>query len=342
MRCSAYRVAALLSAGVLLVSVACQRGGDGGGGGGATGDGDVSIGVINRGLDNPFFGAMHDGIEAKAEERGVDVDIPAAAGIQDTAGQVSRLEAMAGRGFDCFVVNPITQTNLVQPLVQIARQGTPIVNIDSPIGEDAAQRAGLEIASYIGTDNQEAGRRGAEQMKEATNGGEVAMIGGVSGDATSAARLDGFTEGAGPEVQIVQTAAADWERERALTVSTDILRSRPNLKGFFAANDVMALGIVQALKNANRDNVTVIGVDGIEDALNAIEAGDMHATVSQYPYTIGEMGLEACVAAARGETLPENVDAPVQVVTSENVEQALERFPRPVDDYEDPFAELVE
>ncbi|HEX2053963.1 MAG TPA: substrate-binding domain-containing protein [Actinomycetota bacterium] len=173
-------------------------------------------------------------------------------------------------------------------------------------------------------------------------GAEIAMIGGVAGDATSAARLDGFTEGAGEGLQIVQTAAADWERERALTVSTDILRSRANLKGFFAANDVMALGIVQALRNANRDDITVIGVDGIEDALNSIKAGDMHATVSQYPYTIGEMGMEACVAAARGEDLPENVDAPVQVVTSENVDQALERFPRPVEDYEDPFAEMVE
>jgi ABC-type sugar transport system substrate-binding protein len=339
MRFNAKRVAALLSAGVLLVSVACQRDG---GGGGASGEGDISIGVIIKGLDNPFFGAMRDGIEAKAEELGVDVDIQAAAGIQDTAGQVSRLEAMAGRGFDCFVVNPITQTNLVQPLVQINNQGTPIVNIDSPIGEDAAQQAGLEIATYIGTDNVEAGSLGAEEMKEASGGGEIAMIGGVSGDATSAARLDGFTEAAGPELQIVQTAAADWERERALTVSTDILRGRPGLKGFFAANDVMALGIVQALKNANRDDVTVIGVDGIEDALNSVEAGEMHATVSQYPYAIGEMGVEACVAAARDEDLSENVDAPVQVVTSENVDQALERFPQPVEDYEDPFAELVE
>ncbi|HEX2053964.1 MAG TPA: substrate-binding domain-containing protein, partial [Actinomycetota bacterium] len=162
-------------------------------------------------------------------------------------------------------------------------------------------------AGGVTRDAADHGDLGAEEMQQATDGGEIAMIGGVAGDATSAARLDGFTEGAGQNLQIVQTAAADWERERALTVSTDILRSRPNLKGFFAANDVMALGIVQALRNANRDDITVIGVDGIEDALNSIKAGDMHATVSQYPYTIGEMGLEACVAAANGEDLPEQV-----------------------------------
>lgn len=337
MRIGAGRSFAVAAFSILVLTVACQRGpGD------TESESDVSIGVIIKGLDNPFFGAMRDGIEAKADELGVDVEIQAAADIGDTAGQVARLEALAGQGFDCFVVNPITQTNLVQPLVPIARGGTPIVNIDSPIGEDAAQQAGLEIATYIGTDNMAAGGLGAQEMKKAVGSGSVALVGGISGDATSAARLDGFTGGAAPELQIVQTVAADWDREKALTVSTDILRGNPELKGFFAANDVMALGIAQALRNANRTNVAVIGVDGIEDALNAVKDGSLHATVSQYPFTIGEMGLEACVAAAQDAQLPPEVDAPVQVVTADNVDTALENFPRPVEQYDDPFAELIE
>lgn len=341
-RIDARRILATVACVLLLAATACQRQ-DGGDGAGDTQAGDgARIGVIIKGLDNPFFGAMRDGIESKAQELGVDVEIQAAAGIDDTSGQVARLEALAGQGFDCFVVNPITQTNLVQPLVPIARAGTPIVNIDSPIGQDAASQAGLEIATYIGTDNVAAGGLAAEEMKRAIQSGSVARIGGVSGDATSVARLDGFEQRAGPELEIAQTSAADWDRERALTVSTDILRANPNLRGFFAANDVMALGIVQALRNANRDNVEVIGVDGIEDALDAVKDGSLHATVSQYPFTIGEMGLEACVAAARGEELPAEVDAPVQVVTSDNVDQALENFPRPVEEFEDPFADLLE
>ncbi len=338
MKVSAKKGLAFVTASILLVAIACQR--EPAQRRPGTGQ-DVSIGVIIKGLDNPFFGAMRDGIQAKARELGVNVEIQAATDIGDTAGQVARLEALAGRGFDCFVVNPITQTNLVQPLLPISRAGTPIVNIDSPIGEDAARQAGLRIASYIGTDNVAAGGLGAQEMKRAVGSAEVARIGGIPGDATSAARLEGFSQQAGPELRIVQTAAADWERERALTVSTDILRGNPNLRGFFAANDVMALGIVQALRNANRSDVTVIGVDGIRDALNAVKEGSMRATVSQYPYTIGEMGLEACVAAARGRQLPTNVDAPVQVVTSQNVDRALANFPRPVEQYEDPFAELV-
>ncbi|HVL52593.1 MAG TPA: substrate-binding domain-containing protein [Actinomycetota bacterium] len=326
---------AVVAAALMLLPLACQRGP-------ADPDAEISIGVVIKGLDNPFFGAMRDGIEAKAEELGVAVQIQAAAGIGDTAGQVARLEAMAGRGYDCFVVNPISQTNLIQPLLPISQRGTPIVNIDSPLGEDAAGQAGLEIQTYIGTDNVAAGGQGALEMKNAIGSGQVALVGGITGDATSAARLDGFTAEADPELEIVQTAAGDWDRERALTVATDILRGNPDLQGFFAANDVMALGIVQALRNENRTDVTVIGVDGIEDALNAVEDGSLHATVSQYPFTIGEMGLEACVAAVQAGELPRNVDAPVQVVTSENVETALENFPRPVEEYDNPFAELIE
>ena len=41
----------------------------------------------------------------------------------------------------------------------------------------------------------------------------------------------------------------------------------------------------------------------------------MSATVSQYPYTIGMLGVEACLAAAAGGSLPAKVDAPIQVVT---------------------------
>ena len=79
------------------------------------------------------------------------------------------------------------------------------------------------------------------------------------------------------------------------------MRANPDIKGFFAANDQMALGIGQAVKNAGKTGeIAIIGVDGIEDALKAISAGDISATVSQYPYTIGQLGVEACVAAAKG------------------------------------------
>ena len=69
--------------------------------------------------------------------------------------------------------------------------------------------------------------------------------------------------------------------------------------------------------------------------------GDMSATVSQYPYTIGQLGVEACLAASQGKKLPANVKAPVQVVTKDNVAKATQNFPKPVESYNDPFASLI-
>jgi ABC-type sugar transport system substrate-binding protein len=118
-----------------------------------------------------------------------------------------------------------------------------------------------------------------------------------------------------------------------------LLRSNPGVAGFFAANDQMALGIARAVDDAGRQGqAAVVGVDGIEQALKAIQRGAMSATVSQYPYTIGQLGVEACLAAIRDEPLPAKVDAPVQVVTRENVARAQSNFPRPVERFDDPFA----
>ncbi|MGZ6348876.1 MAG: sugar ABC transporter substrate-binding protein [Ktedonobacterales bacterium] len=311
------------------------------GSGGSSGSGNVA--AVIKGLDNPFFQAMQQGIQAQASAQGTPVTVQAAASITDTTGQADKLQAVAGQNYACYLVNPITQTNLVQSLVPVSTAGKPIVNIDSPISPSAAQSANLKISTYIGTDNVNAGKMGAAEMaKLLPNGGEIALIGGISGDVTSQARLTGFQQGAASNMHLVQTVAADWDRQKALTAAGDILRARPNLAGFFVANDDMGLGVTRAVADAGKQGqVQVISVDGIQDALKAVQAGTLSATVSQYPYTIGQMGMEACKAAMLGKTLPTNAPAPVLVVTKDNAAQALASFPKPFSSYPDPFASMI-
>jgi ribose transport system substrate-binding protein len=127
-----------------------------------------------------------------------------------------------------------------------------------------------------------------------------------------------------------------------MEAAADMLAERPGIAGFFAANDQMALGVSRAVAHAGRrGTVAVVGVDGIEEALAAIRRGEMSATVSQYPYTIGKLGVEACLAAAAGKSLPAKVDAPIQVVTRRNVERAQAKFPQPVEPFDGPFARML-
>jgi ABC-type sugar transport system substrate-binding protein len=306
-------------------------------------DRDGRLAGVIKGLENPFFSTMGEGLVATARRYKARLRLDAAAGLQDTAGQASTLEALVGQRSSCYVVNPITPTNLIEPLGHVP-EGTPIVNIDSPLDPRAADAVGARITTYIGTDNVAAGKLGAAAMARFVDGAaKVAVIAGIPGDVGSGARTAGFKAGARGRFDVAQTISADFDRKRARLAAGALLREDPRIGGFFAVNDEMALGIAAAVRAAGRrGEVAVIGMDGISAALAAVESGAMSATVAQYPYTIGELGIEVCLAALRGKPVPARVDAPVQLVTRENVARAQAEFPQPVERFDDPLVALLQ
>ena len=317
----------------------------GGDSGTAAGDGSSStkVAAVIKGLDNPFFQAMESGLQETADTDGVDVTIQAAADIGDTTGQADKLTTLAGQDFGCFVVNPISGTNLVQALTQVGSAGKTIVNIDSPIDADAAKTANLDIATYIGTDNEAAGGKAGDfVVSKVEAGAQVAIIGGIAGDVTSGARVDGFKAAVGSDVDIIQESAADWKREVALTTATDIIAANPDVKAFFAANDDMGLGIVKAVENAGlTGQITVVSVDGNKDALESVKAGGLSATVAQYPFAIGSLGLQACEVATSGGELPKTIESPTALVTSAEADDAITAFPQPFAPFDNPLEDLL-
>jgi ABC-type sugar transport system substrate-binding protein len=299
------------------------------------------LAAVIKALDNPFFVTMRDGLVATARRDDARLRVAAApTGLQDTAGQASELESLAAGHPRCYVVNPINETNLVGALARVAEE-TPIVNVDSVIGEDAAKALGVQITTYVGSDNRAGGRLGADAMAELVGrGARVVVITGIPGDVGSGLRAGGFKEGNRARFDIVATVAADFEREKARHAAAELLRDDPRIDGFFAVNDLMALGAADAVQAAGRDgDVKVVGFDGIPEALTAIRRGSMSATVAQYPYTMGQLSIEACLAAVRGNPVPATVDAPVQVVSRENIARAQAKFPKPVEQFDDPFTQ---
>jgi ABC-type sugar transport system substrate-binding protein len=331
--------AAAFTAGALALT-ACGSGDSGASG--AT-DGQPKVAAVIKGLDNPFFQTMKQGIDDAAEDAGVSTTVQAANSITDTTGQADKLNGLAGQDFSCFIVNPISGTNLVQGLAKLAAAKKTIVNIDSPIDAAAAKSANATPATYIGTDNVDAGKlAGARMVELVPAGGKVAVVGGIAGDVTSGKRVEGFEQGIAGKLTVVQTVAADWDRQTALTAATNVLRAQPDLGGFFVANDDMGLGVARAIANAGKTGkVRVISVDGVKDALEAVKAGTLDGTVAQYPYAIGLMGVQACQAAAKGKTLPTDVKAPVELVTKDNAEKALAATPKPFGTFDNPLEALV-
>jgi ribose transport system substrate-binding protein len=299
------------------------------------------VGVVLKALDNPFFVAMFEGVRAETKRRGARASIHAATSDTDLAGQAARVRALIAGKKDCYVVNPINGTNLI-PALRAARG--PIVNVDSPVDQSAAKRAGVHIRSFIGTNDFAAGKvAGAKMVSLLPSGGTVALIGGFAGSINSRDRLSGFERGIrGTRVRVVARVDADYQRTPAEAAAAQILHEHPSVSGFFAANDLMALGIADAVRAEGKAAaVKIIGVDGIAEALEAVRAGSINATVSQYPYVMGQMAVEACVAVARGAKVPARVDAPIAVVTTSNVARASATFPRPFRGYSDPFERIL-
>ena len=294
--------------------------------------------AVIKPLDNPFFAAMRDGLLVTAKRYRAEITVQAAAALEDTAGQASALESLVARGADCYIVNPIDDSNLIPPLSGVV---APIVNIDSPVDPSAARAAGVRVTTYIGIDNVAAGRLAARAMAgRVGQQARVAVIAGIPGDVGSMARTRGFVEEARGHFMVVATVAADFDRRQAHDAAIQLLRGTGRVDGIFAVNDQMALGVADAVSTRRR-SLPVIGVDGIPQALAAIRRGELSATVAQYPFTIGQLGVEACVAAKRGKAVPATVRAPIQLVTQENVGRAQLSQPRPVEPFADPLASLL-
>ena len=301
----------------------------------------IRVGVLLKALDNPFFVAMYQGARAEAARRNVRLTVRSVGTSLDPAGQAAQARALVAGGDDCYVVNPIAPTNLVPALRGVRR---PVVNVDSPVDRRAARRAGIRVRTFIGTDDFVAGKSAGARMAAFLRGrGEVALVDGTAGSVNSRRRLAGFEAGVrGTAVRVVARVLADYDRTKAEVAADRILGAHPSISGFFAANDLMALGVADAVRAAGRTaQVRIIGVDGIPDALDAVRTRSIAATVSQYPYVMGRMAVEACAAAARGIRLPARVFAPIAVLSSDNVARAIVAFPAPLLPYADPFSRLL-
>ena len=119
----------------------------------------MRVGAVLNSLDNPFFVSIFEGISSAAKQLRADASVRAARSNADPAGQAGEVRFEVAAKNDCYVVNPITSTNLVAPLRGVTR---PIVNIDSPLDPAAAKRAGVHVRTYVGTDDFAAGRLAAE------------------------------------------------------------------------------------------------------------------------------------------------------------------------------------
>ncbi|WP_040816318.1 sugar ABC transporter substrate-binding protein [Nocardia concava] len=321
---------------VATLVTGCGRGGD-------SGPQEFKIAIVTRNFTNPYWAALRDGAMAEGAKLGVKVTVQAGQSETDADGENAQISTMAAQGYDCFGVVPVNGTNVITPLTAVARKKIPILNLDTQIDAKASEAAGVSYASFIGSDNLDAGRTAGQKMLEALGGsGKVVILQGIAGEQNGINRDKGFSEAVAGKLEIVQKAPADYEQDKGLQVTEAILRAHPDITGIFSANDTMGLGAAQAIKNAGKSGqIKVISVDGIQAALEAVKTGALFGTVTQYPYAEGQLAVQGCLAQHQGKKVPERVVAPIAFIGKDNVEQQISAFPRPIVAFDNPIEGLL-
>ena len=300
----------------------------------------IKVGAVIHGLDNPFFVTMQQGMQDAGAEYGVSVSVQAPDSNDDDAAQEALLADMVGEGFDCFVVDPCSATALNQGIVTLTQEGTPVVNVDTPVDIASLEAAGGTIAAFIGSDNREAGAQAGAALAEGLGAmATIGLIAGPEGNVASNDRIAGATAAIG-EANFIGPVLADWDTGEAYAAARAMIAANPDISGFFAANDQMAQGVIEAVTESGKA-IRVIGVDGIQPMLEDVQGGTAFATVAQYPYVMGKLGVEACIVAVQGGQVKDRVASPIVLVTAANVDEVIADQPQPPDAYDDPYASLI-
>lgn len=278
-----------------------------------------TVGLALSTLENPFFVTLRDGAQQAADEAGLELLVSDAQ--DDAQTQANDLQNFVSQGVDVIVVNPVDSAAVVPSIEAANEAGIPVVTVDR--GAD-----GGEIASHIASDNVLGGQLAGEYLFEQIGGaGNVAMLEGVPGTSAARDRGEGFTNALdeAADVELVANQTANFNREEGFTVAQNILQSNPELDGIFAQNDEMALGAVEAAREAGAlEDLVIVGFDATDDALAAIEAGEMAATVAQQPDVLGARGIETAAAIIAGDEVDAEQPVEVQLVTADNVGEFTE------------------
>lgn len=275
----------------------------------------MKLAVFTKNLTNPAYKGARLGADRAAKLFGAEVlhfvpEIP-----DDSAQQAELIDQALSLSPDAFILSPVHPIHVNGAIKRIHAAGIPIFSLVSPIdvvpcvshvGSDD-YRLALEIAGYL--------------FDHLTGKGTVLVVSGPVDSATSLARLRGFADAGAecPAITITDTIAGDYARPTARKRMTRWLTSHHHapLDACLVANDIMALGVIDSLRMANR-KAKVVGVNAIPEAISAIQNGDLLATADFNAMRMAYLAAECAVRHLNGETVPAQIQLPVQIVNASN------------------------
>ena len=285
------------------------------------------IGVSMAKFDDNFLTVLRNGLTDYAKTLpGVNVQVEDAG--NDVAKQLDQINNFIASGVKAIIVNPV-DTSATQAMSDAAAKANiPLVYVNrQPVNVDTMP----DNQAFVASNEVDSGTLETLEvcrlLKEAgkTEANIYVMMGQLSNQAAvqrTADIHDVMASGkCGVTLNIIDEQTANWSRDEAQNMMTNWLSAGKPFDALIANNDEMAIGAIQAMKAGGVDMKVMIvgGVDATQDALAAMQAGDLDVTVFQDAAGQGKGALEAALALAAGKPVEQKVYIPFQLVTPANV-----------------------
>jgi ribose transport system substrate-binding protein len=218
---------------------------------------------------------------------------------------------------DLILFVPVDDVAMVEPLKSITEAGIPVVT--------AVSRISGSVVSFVGSDDVEVGYEAARALLGELGGkGKVVVIEGIPSSPTSRDRSRGFARALKefPGIELLESGIGNYARPDARAVMVAMLKNHPQIDGVIAANDTMALGALDVLREAGR-TATVVGANGILEAIKQIDAGTLLASVDFNTFKMACIAVEAALRSRQGERVPQKITLAADLIDQSNYQAWL-------------------
>jgi ABC-type sugar transport system substrate-binding protein len=281
------------------------------------------VGFSQVGAESAWRTAETKSIQGEAAKRGVDLKFADAQGKQ--AQQIQALTSFIAQKVDVIVLAPVVETGWDAVLAQAKEAKIPVILVDRgvKVSDDSL------YITLIASDFVEEGRMAAEWLAKKVNGkANIYELQGTTGSAPAIDRKKGFEEVLAnhPGMKIIKSQSADFTRAKGKEVMEAFIKSDgKNIQAVYAHNDDMALGAIQALDEAGMNpgkDVTIISVDAVKAAFEAMVAGKLNATVECNPL-MGPLVFDTINKVRAGEKVPKFIQNKDQLFEMTNAAQVI-------------------
>ena len=274
-----------------------------------------------RPTNEPYYKYGFDGASMIAPK--LDAEILGYISEMKPERELASIEDAITQKVDGIVLMSATAESLTQSIGKAYEAGIPVYML---FGYSDDPETMKKMVGSVQADCALSGKTIGKWVAENIPEGEIAVIMGQPGRGDAECYRDAFKAETdkNPNLELVASVPGDWNRQKAFDQMQNLITSNPNLKAVFVQNEDMALGAIQALKEAGKEkDVAIVAQNGAPYGLESIAADGIKATVGWSPSQEAQLAVRQLVEHIRGQKQPWQLTiSPMTVITKANVGDA--------------------